>query len=410
MGKIGVDQLATLEKIAERLERRIDKRFDRLEGKDSRMKAWVYQDNGQLKKVGPEKASWYVGWRDPAGKRHGKSCGPGAAGKRLAKKEAERIHAELVTGIYGSNKNKTWADFRADYEAKIVKLKALATQTETESILNTFERIISPNKMAAITTAVIDQFKAVRSAEKSQRRVGESVSPATVNKELRHIKAALRKARKWGYIAAEPEFEMVRQLVSEPSYVDPEQFTRLYAACSKAQLPIGLPYPAAEWWRGLIVVGYMTGWRIGQILSLKRDDVDLDAGEAITRAANAKGKRDKRKPLHPMVVEHLKRLPGFSETVFPWPNHRRTLDNEFHFICTQGGLPEFGFHDLRRGFATMNADRMTADALQDWMEHLSRLTTQAYINLSRQRRQAVPNLFVPLLPGQVQESHVAEVL
>src|SRR5262249_58357120 len=43
-------------------------------------KAWVYQDDKQVKKVGEAKASWYVGWLDPEGKRRCKSFGRGADG------------------------------------------------------------------------------------------------------------------------------------------------------------------------------------------------------------------------------------------------------------------------------------------------------------------------------------------
>jgi hypothetical protein len=40
------------------------------------MKAWIYQDDKQVKKHGTKKASWYVGWIDPEGKRRCQSCGP----------------------------------------------------------------------------------------------------------------------------------------------------------------------------------------------------------------------------------------------------------------------------------------------------------------------------------------------
>jgi hypothetical protein len=64
------------------------------------MKAWVYQGDKQLKKRGPDKASWYVGWLDPEGKRRCKSCEPGARGKDLAEKYRRKVEAELLTGTY----------------------------------------------------------------------------------------------------------------------------------------------------------------------------------------------------------------------------------------------------------------------------------------------------------------------
>ncbi len=55
----------------------------------------------------------------------------------------------------------------------------------------------------------------------------------------------------------------------------------------------------------------------------------------------------------------------------------------------------YGFHDLRRAFATMNAADMTREALQALMRHQSSLTTERYINFARQMNPAVANLHVP---------------
>lgn len=59
----------------------------------------------------------------------------------------------------------------------------------------------------------------------------------------------------------------------------------------------------------------------------------------------------------------------------------------------------YSFHDLRRAFATMNASRLTADALQALMRHKSYQTTQRYINMARQLDDAVAGLYVPEVPG-----------
>ena len=113
--------------------------------------------------------------------------------------------------------------------------------------------------------------------------------------------------------------------------------------------------------------------------------------------------------LHPVVVEHLKRLPGFDPCFFPWNHDRRTLDVQFHKIQKAAGISLhcarshqhtaachlYGFHDLRRAFATMNADKLTPDALQALMRHKSYTTTQRYINMARQMDAAVASLHVP---------------
>jgi integrase len=95
--------------------------------------------------------------------------------------------------------------------------------------------------------------------------------------------------------------------------------------------------------------------------------------------------------------------------VLPWPHNFRTLYAEFGRIQVAAGinLPclkdhehtpachHYGFHDFRRAFATMNADKLTPDALQALMRHKSYQTTQKYINLARQMDKAVASLHVP---------------
>jgi integrase len=138
------------------------------------------------------------------------------------------------------------------------------------------------------------------------------------------------------------------------------------------------------------------------------------------RLQDYKGKRDSLVKLHAVVVEHLRKLAGFDPHVFPWNHNERTLYAEFariqdadsiHLPCRVRGQHQhtrhchvYGFHDLRRAFATMNADKLTPDALQALMRHKSYQTTQKYINMSRQMDAAVASLHVPgMLKGR--EAH-----
>ena len=129
------------------------------------------------------------------------------------------------------------------------------------------------------------------------------------------------------------------------------------------------------------------------------------------RLQDNKGKRDSLVKLHAVVVEHLRKLAGFDPHVFPWNHNERTLYAEFariqeaagiHLPCRTRGKHEhnrhchlYGFHDLRRAFATMNADKLSADALQALMRHKSYATTQKYINMAWQLDDAVKVLHVP---------------
>jgi hypothetical protein len=85
-----------------------------------------------------------------------------------------------------------------------------------QAALDNFQRIIQPKKMDGITTATIDTFIAKRRMEKG-KKPGSDTSPATINKELRHLKAALRRAKKWKFLSEVPEIIFVKEPLKLPS-------------------------------------------------------------------------------------------------------------------------------------------------------------------------------------------------
>ena len=366
-------------------------------------RAWTFQDGRQKKKHGA-KAPWSVGYFDPDGIKRSKRVGS----KSMAEKVRRKMEGELAAGTYQSESRKSWKDFRAEYEEKIAAGMEVGTRNETLNALKHFERIIKPARLLAIKTRTIDAYVSRRRIEPGRKR-GSKVSPATVNKELRHIKAVLRVATEWKYLPEMPKIRMLKEPVKLATYVTPEHFAAIYQACDAAKYPRGCHYPAADWWRAFLTYQYMTGWRMGEPLALRWDDVSLDAGEAITRHADNKAKRDERVPLHPVVVDHLRKLVDFGPVVFTWPHHETFLYVQFRRIqqAAEIHLPchekhehtpscyVYGFHDLRRAFATMNADRLTGDALQALMRHKSYSTTQRYIAMARQLDKAVEILHVP---------------
>jgi len=372
--------------------------------------AWIFQDPKQLKKHGTEAASWYVGWYDPDGKLRCKSYGPGDKGKAKAERQRIILEDKLASGKYEeTDARKKWSDFRAEYETKVIAGLAPRSQEEVKAALDHFERLCRPGKVATIRTKTIDDFIAKRRQERGQIP-GTTVSPATINKDLRHIRAALRKATRWQYLPTAPCFDMVREPEKEITYVTPEHFAALYKACDQAELPTGHPYLAADWWKALVVFLYAgTGWRIKQTLDMRREDVDLDGATALSRHGHNKGKRDSRSPLQPVVVDHLRKLVGFSPFVFPWVLGKSALYKEWgrlqklagiHLVCHEehnctSACHRYGFHDLRRGFATLNDGRVTENELQKLMQHRSYSTTKKYINMGQRLNGAAAKLYVP---------------
>ncbi|MFH1267453.1 MAG: tyrosine-type recombinase/integrase, partial [Planctomycetota bacterium] len=374
-------------------------------------RVWTFQYKKDVEAKGPGKASWYVGYYDLDGGRHSESCGPGSRGKRESERRAKRLEAELITGTHEASGKVKWARFREEYEAKILPRLAPRSREQIKAALDHFQRIAKPGRMENIKTQAIDAFVTTRRTERG-KKPGSTISPATVNKDLRHVKAALRIANEWGYLPKVPKVRMVREPEKLPQYVTPEHFGTLYhEACPLAKLPQNPEqhYQAAEWWRALVVFAYMTGWRIEAILGLRREDLDLEAGTAISRHEDTKGRRDVAVPLHPAVVDHLRKIVGFHPFVFRWCHERTKLWLEFGRLQREAGIKlpcreqhdhtpacyTYGFHDLRRAFATVNAPRMKPEALQRLMQHKSYQTTLRYIGLADQLTDAVESMPVP---------------
>jgi integrase len=367
------------------------------------MRAWLFQDSRQKKKYG-EKAPWSVGWLDPDGKRRSKKIGS----RSLADKFRRKKEGELATGLVSPNRHKKWSHFVSEYETKIAAVMEPQTRRCTLEAVRHFARIVRPTWVDVLKTQVIDSFVAQRRNEPGKKK-GTTVSAATINKELRHLKAVLRVAKDWGYLQEIPKVRMLREAVKIPRYVTPAHFAAVYQACHAAVRPSKYPFAAGDWWRALFVFAYMTGWRIGEMMALRRHDLDVNQGRATTRHCDNKGRRDESIPLHPLVLEHLARIRCFENRVFPWPHHERTLWADFTRIQKAAGIHLpcheqhehtaschcYGFHDFRRAFATVNAQNMTAEALQALMRHRSYETTRRYINFAEQVTAAVETLHVP---------------
>ena len=169
------------------------------------MRAWLFQDTRQKEKLGEVKCPWSVCWRVD-GKRQSKRIGS----KSQAEKFRRKIEGELAAGTYQTESRKTWTEFRKEYDGIVLSQTSVRNRESTLIALRHFERICKPGKVAAINTATIDRYKAKRATERGQKR-NSKVAPATINKELRHLRAVLGKAHDYKYLPEVPRINMLRE-------------------------------------------------------------------------------------------------------------------------------------------------------------------------------------------------------
>ena len=164
-----------------------------------------------------------------------------------------------------------------------------------------------------------------------------------------------------------------------------------------------------------------TGLRQGELLGLRWEDVDLDAGRLRVRhtLANVKGtltllepKTDRSRRtvmLADAVVtalrahrtrQRMERLVSGSRwvdsghvftTLHGTPYHAATITRAFQAALTRAGLPRCRFHDLRHAAATfLLAEGMTLEDVKNLLGHSSiTLTSNTYGHVLEQRQRQV---------------------
>lgn len=114
--------------------------------------------------------------------------------KKLADQLASNLNAQFTLGISEDRTVRTWEEFRERLnKVYLDPMKPRSLRVAKECLAH-FERIVRPNVMAGITAETIADFITTRRKENGKKK-REKVSTASINKELRHIRAVLNRAK-----------------------------------------------------------------------------------------------------------------------------------------------------------------------------------------------------------------------
>jgi integrase len=373
------------------------------------MKAWVRQKAAEVKRRGKKKAGWYVHWKEPDGTRRSRSCGWGARAKQEANKLAADIHSSLLAGTYVTDPSLTsWSAFISEYRRVEIRKKQGVHAGYINNTIATFERHMKPRTMKQITTKYIGEFIGKRSEDRGYK-FGSKISPSTVNKDLRNLKLILKMAHEWGQLEKMPKIQMVKAPRRIKRHVLVEHFAAMFAAAEQMTVPELPNVTPCEYWRALISFAFITGWRINEVLNIRRDDVDYETGQVVARWDDSKGKRDEMIFVPESLLDLLRPVwQNFADRPLEWKKSRRTLYVPFTELQTLAGIDlhceedhqhtkachVYGFHDFKRAFATNNASTLSSAQLQRLMKHSEFSTTQGYIDYAKVMTER-PNVFVP---------------
>lgn len=221
-----------------------------------------------------------------------------------------------------------------------------------------------------ITASDIDGFLA------DLRRKGSS--PGSVNRYRSRLSSMMNRAIAWGYIEKNP-VRMIGRLKEEKlpdRYLLPDEFQALLAACDPEL-------------RALVHLAAVTGMRRGELLSLCWEDIDLDRGYLMIRAANSKTSEGRTVPLNGEARGVLSSLKGDSSNQvfpfrsFPRPRWEEAIRKLGWHETNNPRLRNWRFHDLRHTCASwlVMAD-VPMSKVAKILGHKELKTTQRYAHLA----------------------------
>lgn len=321
-------------------------------------KPWVYKRK-HIK-------GWWCGWYE-GGKRKAKAL----PSKSLAEHFRHIKYTQLNSDVFTSVVDFEWDQIVAEYrQSKQVEGLVDASIYEVLLTLRHFKRIVSVNSSKEITQPNLDAFVLKRS---------EEVGKNTLNKDITNMHAFLNWAVKNRFIASGFEVKKVKVPQKPVFALSVQQVRNLLVATSR--------HPTL---RLRVLLAVTTGLRRGDIEALRVGDLHFDRGTIATRNRKA-GKAMPERPVPDAIMTELANyvatLPDGQERLFTdrfspkrWERIRKTI-----------GLPELKFHDLRKTFASLLAQRGVSTAVtQRLLEHSSpQLTNDIYTNVDPVLRQAV---------------------
>ncbi|MBI4057069.1 MAG: tyrosine-type recombinase/integrase [Elusimicrobia bacterium] len=291
--------------------------------------------------------------------------------KKLAGEVLHKRKLEIAEGKYFPERQRKRLTFREMgqiyYDSYAVKRRKPIRYLQMIAHLS---KIFGDCYLEMITPLMIERYQV--------QRQSEEVKTSTVNREHACLKAILYKAIQWGYYKPVDGVNPARKvrMLPEPQYrtrfLTDDEIKRLLNCCS-------------ERLRVIVSIALNTGMRLGELVGLTWENVDLERG--IITLTKTKNNKRREIPINGVARQVLEGLPRDQEKILDFTN----FQNEFPDTLKKAGIKDFHFHDLRHTFAShLVAKGVDLYTIQALLGHSSYEVTQRYAHLApNQKRVAV---------------------
>jgi len=233
-----------------------------------------------------------------------------------------------------------------------------------------------------ISTLVVDKYIRVRPSKPSEK-THRSVKNATLNRELEILRKIYNDALKWKDVRANPcnPIRKLRENLPQFDYLSETEIKRFLNETKSKDYAL---YASAIY----------TGMRLGELLNLKMNSVDLrrmmiTVSIGSEFSGTTKSGKVRYVPIHKALRPHLaKTMKTPGEYVFPRKlgpaKRRRDIRKAYHAALRRAGIERhIRFHDLRHTFAShfvMKGGDLLA--LKEILGHSSLQMVQRYAHLA----------------------------
>ena len=278
-------------------------------------------------------------------------------------------------------------------------------------------------QLAEINPWIVEKWRAAR--------LKAGTRPATVNRDLAALKAALSQAVEWGLLSEHPITRVKPAKIDNRGkvrYLSDDEEQRLRNALDAREERLRTERDSANQWRAqrgydqmpdlrkmayadhlkpLVLLSLNTGLRRGELFSLTWANVDLERANLTISGTTAKSGKTRHIPLN---TEALAVLKGWYEQatshdglVFPAHNGGK-LDNvntSWANVLKQADIKAFRWHDMRHHFASrLVMSGVDLNTVRELLGHSDITMTLRYAHLAPEHKAAAVALLTKPAPNR----------
>lgn len=265
----------------------------------------------------------------------------GSDKETLAKNLLKQREGDIAKGVaITPQTNRCMIDELFDDVLNDYRINQRRTIKDAERRLGALKLTFSGRKAAAISTADVRDYVA--------KRLDKGLSHASVNHEIKLLSKAFRMGLEAGKVTVRPKVAKLKESNVRKGFFEREQFETL-----RAKIP--------EVYRSVLIVLYVTGWRVSEVLSLQWRQVDFEAGTLRLDPGTTKNDEARVFVMPMQLRQALERQRAYTDEVqrvrgciIPGVFHRedgaaiRGFRKAWKTACKAAGCPGMLRHDFRR--------------------------------------------------------------